>query len=637
MYCLLVHLTIFITDYFQAMKAIKHFVLILMLSIGLTVYSQPGNYYPPPLDVNYHNDTLTIFPPDSLPGAPVVILGYNIYVDSDFYDNVFVSDPEDIIDFVFDIHTLLPGQHEFCANVVYNEWISESTCDTGQVIYGFELPFLEDWSSGDFETLQWSTNSDHWVIETGEGNPAPTAVFQGEPGLTNYEVSLESFPMSALGMSNGKIWLDFNLKLEDIQSTGNEWLQAQVWNWSNLVWTTVAEYWNDDGSFNWSSEHINIKARAMNKVFRVRFLATGSNSSDIHKWSIDNIHVYRKCDGIYEVELEENIDYNQIDWLGYGGSCIDEWLHWDDGVNSGNSIGTGEPVEFEVAARWDHEQLEYLGGLTISEIAFFPAEGAASYSVRIWSGEGPDTLIIDQPVNSPVIGQWNYISLINPVIIDITKDLWVGYHVNTLAGYPAGVDDGPAIDGYGNMMYFEGAWQTLLEINPELNFNWNIACHIVPGPPPPDPDWVYNIYRQTDDGEFEFLATTPAWHYQDTSIILEEFYCYAVTAVWTENEDTCESSFQETACEYLMLGTGEPEHDRTLKIYPNPANDWLNIESDEEIREVRLYNLLGEEVLKLEIGNLGCQIDVSRLEGGIYFVKVVTEIRDFKAKILILR
>ena len=40
--------------------------------------------------------------------------------------------------------------------------------------------------------------------------------------------------------------------------------------------------------------------------------------------------------------------------------------------------------------------------------------------------------------------------------------LWIGYHVQALTGYPAGTDEGPAIDGYGNMMFWEGHWQTLL-------------------------------------------------------------------------------------------------------------------------------------------------------------------------------
>ncbi len=40
------------------------------------------------------------------------------------------------------------------------------------------------------------------------------------------------------------------------------------------------------------------------------------------------------------------------------------------------------------------------------------------------------------------------------------------------------MDDGPAIDGYGNMMNF-GGWQTLLQLNPDLDYNWNISAHVM--------------------------------------------------------------------------------------------------------------------------------------------------------------
>jgi hypothetical protein len=617
------------------MKAISYLFVILMISIGITAFAQPGSYYPPPGNVDYHNDTLTICPPDSLPGEPVLLVGYNIFVDSVFYDNITVTNPEDTVDYFLYQETLLPGSREFCVYTVYNQWISESACDTAIILYGTELPFLEDWSSGDFETLQWSTNSDNWVIETGEGNPAPTAVFQGEPGLSNYEVSLESYPINAIGMTEGKIWLDFNLKLEDLQSTGNEWLRAQVWNWSNQVWTTVAEYRNDDGSFTWSSEHINIKARAMNKVFRVRFLASGSNSADIQGWSVDNIHIYRRCDGPYELTLSEYLDHNKLDWNGPDGIYYEDWIHWDDGQNSGNSIGTGSAVEFEVAARWTPAQLADYHGSLINAIAFFPAENQAIYRARIWTGSGPDTMIFDQLVPDPVIGQWNYLNLTNPVPLDITKELWVGYYVNAQTGYPAGVDDGPAVDGYGDMMYFDGTWQTLLEINPDLNFNWNIACHL----------FIsyysgilrYNIYRSSNQEEFQLYDNVNYVDYLDSNIILTDYYCYKVTTEWIKNGDTCESNPTNPACEYLMLGTDQPEQDNSVKIFPNPASDWLNIEAEEEIQEIRVYNPLGERVLKFEIGNLAYLLDVSGLPGGIYYVAIVTVKKEFNAKIMIIR
>ena len=219
-------------------------ILLLLLSyIPAMAFSQSG-YYPPPSSVAFHNDTLTIFPPDSLPVDPVVLLGYNIYVDSIFFDNITAINPADTVDFIFEIPELLPGNHEFCAKARYNEWISDAACDTGLVIYGNELPFLEDWSSGSFETLQWMTDSDHWVINSYEGNPSPSVSFQGEPGLTQYEAVLESYPLNATGMIVGKIWLDFDLSLVVIQSTNYEKLCLQIWNSSNQDWTTVAEYLN---------------------------------------------------------------------------------------------------------------------------------------------------------------------------------------------------------------------------------------------------------------------------------------------------------------------------------------------------------------------------------------------------------
>jgi len=616
------------------MIAFKYFIVILMTCIGMTAFAQPGYYYPPPGNVEYHNDTLTICPPDSLPGEPVVLIGYNIYVDSVFYDNIQVTDPGDTVDFIPDFATLPPGNHEFCADAVYNEWISEHTCDSAIVIFGYNLPFLEDWSSGNFEEQLWIPSSGNWVLSNNEGNPAPAAEFRKDPIQTGYAAGLESYPINALGMTEGKIWLDYNLKLDAIQSTGVEMMQVQVWNWQTRVWYTVAEYSNEDGNFTWESEHVNIKPRAMNKVFKVRFLATGINSADIQSWFVDNIHIYRQCDGPIDLTIDEYWTYNLLTWEGLDG-YYDTWIHWDDGVNSGNSIGTGDTVEFDVAARWTPAQLAAYHNAFIYDIAFFPAESAATYHVRVWTGAGPDTLVVDQLVAAPVIGQWNYISLTSPVPLDITKDLWVGYHVDTPTGYPAGVDDGPAIDGYGNMMYYDSAWSTLLEINPELDYNWNIACRLFHNSYVGD--LSFNIYRKTNNGEFQFYDTEDYWEYKDNNIILSDHYCYAVTMVWTLNGDTCESGPTNTACEVIMLGNNQPEQDKTVRVFPNPANNWLNIESDEEIREVRLYNLLGEEAMKFEIRNLDYQIDVSRLQSGIYYVKVKTENKEYKTKIVILR
>ena len=295
------------------------FILLLIIAQNGKLSAGPGSYYPPPSSVYFHNDTLTIYPPDSLPGEPVVLMGYNIYIDSIFFDHVPVSNPLIAVDFEIDSEALPPGDRQFCADAVYNEWISDRSCDSATIIYGYELPFLEDWSSGNFEAQDWVTSSGNWVVNNDEGNPAPAAEFLGDPVQTDYEINLESYPLNALGLINEKIWLDYNIKLDAIQSTGDEVMEIQVWNWTNQNWVSIIRYDNGDGGFAWQSEHVNIRSQTINRVFKVRFHAYGTNSSNIQSWSLDNIHIYRRCTGPNDIQLVENFNYNQLDWLGLGG------------------------------------------------------------------------------------------------------------------------------------------------------------------------------------------------------------------------------------------------------------------------------------------------------------------------------
>ncbi|MES2591402.1 MAG: T9SS type A sorting domain-containing protein [Bacteroidota bacterium] len=62
-----------------------------------------------------------------------------------------------------------------------------------------------------------------------------------------------------------------------------------------------------------------------------------------------------------------------------------------------------------------------------------------------------------------------------------------------------------------------------------------------------------------------------------------------------------------------------------INCYPNPACDFLNIEllRNEEIK-LRMYNLLGEKVLELEL-NTSRKMDVSGLTDGVYFIRATSE------------
>lgn len=178
--------------------------------------------------------------------------------------------------------------------------------------------------------------------------------------------------------------------------------------------------------------------------------------------------------------LVAEIDENKHAVLNWDAPAIGNnglWMHWDQDF-SNNSIGTGSATDFDVAQRFDSGDLILQDGKFLTRIWFVPNETNCSYSVRVWTGGdagGPANLVVDQPVIDPVIGVWNEIFLLTPVPVDATEELWFGIRNNAAEGYPAGVDVGPAIDGKGNMIRLPGNnWQTLLEVNPDLNYNWSV-------------------------------------------------------------------------------------------------------------------------------------------------------------------
>jgi hypothetical protein len=162
---------------------------------------------------------------------------------------------------------------------------------------------------------------------------------------------------------------------------------------------------------------------------------------------------------------------------GTGGG---EWIRWDSGMND-DSIGTGGVADFDIASRWPVANLTDYVGMSLYAVEFWPAQASCTYSVRVWTGGGPTapgTMVVDQVITNPTIDAFNTVLLDTPVPIQAGQELWFGIRVNTTTGYPAGCDAGPAHDGLGNMMYFQGAWSTLLALAPSLNYDWNLGGYV---------------------------------------------------------------------------------------------------------------------------------------------------------------
>ena len=86
-----------------------------------------------------------------------------------------------------------------------------------------------------------------------------------------------------------------------------------------------------------------------------------------------------------------------------------------------------------------------------------------------------------------------------------------------------------------------------------------------------------------------------------------------------------------TKVEFVTTTEGNIELvEDNFNIYPNPVNDRLYIETEVEVEEVVVYTITGVVVGQQTTvnGQQTSSIDVSNLNSGIYFVKVVTENRE---------
>jgi hypothetical protein len=237
------------------------------------------------------------------------IIGFNFYRDDEMID--FLPQTGDTVYNHF-LTYQPPGDHNYCITAVCEltaldfpaETIeSDPDCESVGCYYGFDLPFTENWSLGSFETSDWEISSDAWIISDEEGNDPPAAMFAPVENLVDYNEMLESYYLAAYGMTEGHIFLTYDLSLSSINSTGTEHFLVQVWNHTTEIYSTIKDFSNQNGSFGWISDTIDIRPYAMNKFFRIRFVAQGENSTDIISWGIDNISVYRECDPV-EYQLE---------------------------------------------------------------------------------------------------------------------------------------------------------------------------------------------------------------------------------------------------------------------------------------------------------------------------------------------
>jgi len=208
------------------------------------------------------------------------------------------------------------------------------------------------------------------------------------------------------------------------------------------------------------------------------------------------------------------------------------WLHWDDGVNvDGYGFFLTNEI-WDAAAKWDPSHITAYDGWYITGMRVYMTSGSADLTIKVWTGPNAD-LQYTELVSSFNVNAWTDLTLTTPYQIDASTELWAGIEIAQWAGTaPMGIDDGPAIVGYGDKMRYQGTWYD--NSTQGFDANWNIQILVASTTKAGVTAELlgYNVYR---DGAMLNTSTVVVPTFVDLNLN-NGLYDYHVTALYDEGE-----------------------------------------------------------------------------------------------------
>ena len=212
----------------------------------------------------------------------------------------------------------------------------------------------------------------------------------------------------------------------------------------------------------------------------------------------------------------------QLSWVPpFGGPA---WLsHSEGGLVS--AVGTDGPAEFSVAHRFAGGALYAYDGMWVSQIELIPNVATATYQpfvMQVPEGAGTvpgneNYVSVGDPIpgSQLMMGQWNTVP-VPPHQVDWNYELWIGYHVVTPEGYPAGCTAGPALQGYGDLITGFGPDWISMGASYGIDLNWALGA-FVSYPPPPPQVMMNSGFEETYQGAADWQLYATNWFFDPST------------------------------------------------------------------------------------------------------------------------
>ncbi|MCQ2271025.1 MAG: fibronectin type III domain-containing protein [Bacteroidales bacterium] len=296
---------------------------------------------------------------------------------------------------------------------------------------------------------------------------------------------------------------------------------------------------------------------------------------------------FAQCDAPTNVQANAYWNRVNLSWVSpQAQQSCDDVLSYGGQVATG--IGVSSTTPFTVAVRFPVSSLSEHDGSYLTKVSFILSDATVSaLAIKIWTGGSyvggvlnPGALVATVPVNvnNLVANTPNTVVLPNPIQIDASQELWIGYEVAaaTSSVYPAAASDVELV-GVNNLVELDGEWDDLASAGLP-GYGWLIDGCIQITPPSLT---GFNVFR---DGVQlnESLLSANTTTYIDNTVSPLSSYCYEVQSVCsstTMNSDQfCVNTPEQPNCG-PMIGNG------TGTTYYIPFNTYYNYSYVQELFE----------------------------------------------------
>jgi hypothetical protein len=313
------------------------------------------------------------------------------------------------------------------------------------------------------------------------------------------------------------------------------------------------------------------------------------------------------------------VEYDMIAMEKPGGNPppTDEVTLNYDGPND-NSVGLTAPNEWEGAAKFPAAMVNQYAGMELYKVTVFindpdPADDMAIKIYGMNQDYFPGELLYEQAFD-PLLLDWNDIILDTPIPVT-GEDLWVAVYTNqtTAETHAIGTDAGPAVYN-GDWISSGPGWGHLA---PGIDANWNIRAVLqgeaIEGWLSVDPD-----DGTISGGDFDEITVT-----YDASML--EIGTYNANLVFVTNAP--ESQFVELPVTLTVVdATGIAEEGARIEmlVFPNPASNNVNVQSNSDISRLTIFNHLGQSVKEVLVNSTEANVNVDGIEAGVYIIRIET-------------